>query len=146
MLDLSDAPFKIDHSGTNFENHGNQHSSIDALSLKNNHVKNSKSTTSALPIIEAGHCNQNKNGKVIVCKISLKGRTKEGLDDDRFQKRWTAIKRVERYSCHRRTFFKKRNGRYGSFVKRSLRKKVFKMMNKQDPKEREADKTQVIFS
>ena len=90
--------------------------------------------TSALQMNIPRPCNQIKIRKGAMSKISLLGRTKEGLDDERFQKRSGAGTRVGKNSGHRKIFFKKRSRGSGASgnPRRSLRKKVYNVINRHE--------------
>ena len=88
-----------------------------------------------------------KQEHVVWRKISLSGRTKEGLDDDRFKKRSNgeAGKRKLNFSCQRRIVIRKKTQRYRSKEnqRRSLRKQVFKMIMSQKQEESKTENNSI---
>ena len=83
---------------------------------------------------------QNRNERQALSKMPHAGRTKEGLDNDRFEKRSGCIKKD--WKKARRVVFRKRLGRFGSKGNgsRSLRKRIFKMILEATEKEKEAER------
>ena len=104
----------------------------------------------AIQDIKANLSKEDKNGNIVWRKISLSGRTKEGLDDDRFKKRSNgeAGKRKLNFSCQRRIVIRKKTQRYRSKEnqRRSLRKKVFKMIMSQEQEESKAEQNSIEIS
>ena len=83
---------------------------------------------------------QNRNERQALSKMPHAGRTKEGLDNDRFEKRSGCIKKD--WKKARRVVFRKRLGRFGSKGNgsRSLRKRIFKIILEPTEKEKEAER------
>ena len=93
-----------------------------------------------LPHLDEKCLDQNRNERQALSKIPHAGRTKEGLDNDRFEKRSGCIKKD--WKKARRVVFRKRLGRFGSKSNgsRSLRKRIFKMILEATEKEKEAER------
>ena len=94
----------------------------------------------ALPHLDEECLDQNRNERQALSKIPHAGRTKEGLDNDRFEKRSGCIKKD--WKKARRVVFRKRLGRFGSKGNRSrsLRKRIFRMILEATEKEKEAER------
>ena len=99
---------------------------------------------------EAVHCvdekclDQKRNEREALRKIMRAGRTKEGLDNDRFEKK-SGCRKIERKKvsfADRKIVIRKRLGRYGLKTNRhrSMRRRIFKMMMEAEQEEREAKK------
>ena len=92
------------------------------------------------------HLDENRNERQTMSKISHAGRTKEGLDNDRFEKRSGCGKKDWKRASfsERRVVFRKRLGRFGSKAKgnRSLRKRLFKMILEAKQEERKAERSE----
>ena len=99
---------------------------------------------------EAVHCvneqclDQKRNKQEALRKIMHAGRTKEGLDNDRFEKKsgCKTMKRKQVSFADRKIVIRKRLGRYGSKAnrQRSMRRRIFKMMMEAEQDERKANR------
>ena len=83
------------------------------------------------------YCNRSRTEELVVKRKFPHDRTKDGIDDERSKKRSVEGTRAKKHvrSCRQRKIvIRKRKGRYGSKVnrRRSLRRKLFKMMMKQE--------------
>ena len=98
----------------------------------------------ALPCLGEKFSDQNKKERHALRKTLHVGRTKEGLDNDRFEKRHGCIKKdwKKMSFSERRVIFRKRLGRFGSKAKgsRTLRKRFFKMILEAKQEERKGEK------
>ena len=98
----------------------------------------------ALPCLDEQWLDQNREERQAMRKIPHAGRTKEGLDNDRFEKRSGFRKTDRKKVCfsERKVIVRKRPGRFGSKAtgNRSLRRRIFKNMLEAKQEERKADR------
>ena len=85
---------------------------------------------------------QKRNKREALRNIMHSGRTKEGLDNDRFEKK-SGCRKIERKKvsfADRKIVIRKRLGRYGSKAnrRRSMRRRIFKMMMEAEQEKRKA--------
>ena len=98
----------------------------------------------ALPCLNEQWLDQNREERQAMRKIPHASRTKEGLDNDRFEKRSGFRKTERKKVCfsERKVIVRKRPGRFGSKAtgNRSLRRRIFKNMLEAKQEERKADR------
>ena len=98
----------------------------------------------AVPCLDEQCLDQKRNKREALRNIMHVGRTKEGLDNDRFEKK-SGCRKIERKKVSfagRKIVIRKRLGRYGLKTNRhrSMRRRIFKMMMEAEQEEREAKK------
>ena len=96
----------------------------------------------AVPCLDEQGLDQKRNKREALRKIMHAGRTKEGLDNDRFEKK-SGCRKIERKKvsfADRKIVIRKRLGRYGSKAnrRRSMRRRIFKMMMEAEQEKRKA--------